>query len=161
MDKNNANIIVETDAAEDVITRNFLHFLETIENDDRFDAMKPVLTISKDYGTATIPMSRQHTMDDVLSAISKKANVNILYQYRNKGGKDRKTIAYSMPYEDEMFIIGIESYQYGIVEEIDMTFCNSLDKMLSQLLKCRDFIHKKKVEIIEEQPLAEIYKIFV
>ena len=161
MDKNRATIIVETDVADDVITRNFLQFLETIENDNRFDVSKPVLTLSKDYGVTSIPMSRQQTMDDVLSAISKNVNVNILYQYRDNGGRDRKTIAYSMPYEDEMFIISIESYQYGIVEEIDMTFCCSLDKMLHQLQKCRDFIHCKKVEAIEEQPLAEMYKIFV
>ena len=68
-----------------------------------------------------------------------------------------------MPYHDEMYIVYLNSQQYGIVEEMHVVFFESLEVMFSWLRKGYDDLlaKEKQIDIIQLQDLTDLYRNFV
>ena len=66
-----------------------------------------------------------------------------------------------MPYQDELYVIGIESHQHGAVDDIQVLFYESMEDMLSNLF-CELTALKYVVgEVMEKQKLEEVYALFM
>ena len=125
-----------SEVVDEAIVQNFTKLQDLLANASIFMLDDLRIDISHNVGTATIPMEGQHMMEDVLKELQNHLNMNLLYAYRTLDGRRHKLVIYSMPYEDEMYIINMESQQYGIVEEMTVTLFESLDTMLSWLRSC-------------------------
>ena len=83
----------------------------------------------KNCTDTTFFLSRQLLMDDLTDLLVKNDIVNILYERRSKDKKHYEVIAYSMPYDGEMFVIKIQSSMYMVVDKINISCYQSLDYM--------------------------------
>ena len=147
----------------DSIVSSFSAFQDMLVNVGTFKLDNLQLNISNDIGTVTIPLQTQTMIDAVLKDIENFTDVNILYFYKTLDGDIHKLIAYSAPYHDEMYIISINSIQYGIVEDMDVTFFESLDVMFAWLNNClHNMLEKQqKLDVIQQQSMTELYKFFL
>lgn len=163
MDEMTETIMTATEVVDDALVKSFTAFQDMLANTGLFRLDNLHLNIMHDIGTVTFPMCCQHMIDTVLEETGVLADVNILYSYKTQDGSSHRLIAYSMPYRDEMYIISMESLQYGIVEEMSATFFDSLDVMLDWLRDCLLTIQQKEKQIAmkECQSMADLYKNFM
>lgn len=154
---------VANEVIDNAIVKNFADFQEKLSYTGVFQCDNLQLKITNDIGTVTIPMHHQHMADDFLKELTRFLDVNILYAYRKLDGSDYRIVAYTMPYHDEMYIVFVDSQQYGIVDEIHVAFFESLDVMFSWLRKGYDEVvaKEKQVDIIQLQDLTDLYRNFV
>lgn len=148
---------------EDGIFKGLQSFINTVSTHRMFYIDNPHLEMRRNYGYITISLSSQTMMEDVIQILMELLrNANVLYSYRSKdNGKRQKAVVYSTPFQDSMYIIGIESAQYGIVESINLTFYNSMEIMFEQLLRMYEQFQKTKADVIDFQPINELYKNFM
>lgn len=160
MDATVVPAITAQEVADDIIVKNLTALQDMLDNMEMFRLDSLEMTIDKGVGTVTIPLRRQYMMESIIEALSTCVNINILYAWRSPDGSRKKTIAYSMPYIDEMFVIALQSQQYGIVEQLHLTFFESLDMMFAWLHACLTTMLEKQHNIIieQQQPLVELYR---
>ncbi|MBQ9362409.1 MAG: hypothetical protein IJT97_03200 [Bacteroidaceae bacterium] len=156
-----ATLMAARNIADDTLAQNFAAFTELIANSGFFIVKGIRLDIIRDVGTAIVPLKEQHMMDDFLEKLIGVLNVNILYYIKSLDGNTCKMVAYSMPYHDEMYIVGMESEQYGIVEEVTVTFFESLDVMFLWLQKNLESVMDTKDQVIERQAMTDLYRNFM
>lgn len=160
-------IRIDSEVADDIIIQNLGRFQDTLASYDIFRTDHVNMTRYENRGIATIPFVDQCMMEETMNILSELFNVHILYSYRKDGGRYHKILAYSMPYPDEMFIICLESMQYGVIEDFSVAFYTSLDIMLKQLLDSMDILNSKKVvsseriRVLQQQSLTDLYAKFV
>lgn len=154
---------VANEVIDNAIVKNFADFQEKLSYTGVFQCDNLQLKITNDIGTVTIPMHHQHMADDFLKELTRFLDVNILYAYRKLDGSDYRIVAYTMPYHDEMYIVFLNSQQYGIVEEMHVVFFESLEVMFSWLRKGYDDLlaKEKQIDIIQLQDLTDLYRNFV
>ena len=121
--------------SQDVIQRNYESFLGRAQqlSQGMINTKTASIMKLKNYGIATVFFQKQLKIDDVTDELENKFSVNILYALRNTNKKDFKVLAYSMPYDDQMYVIQLESYMYGIIRQMTVTFYKSLDIMFEQI----------------------------
>lgn len=89
----------------------------------------PVLLQRKNCTETTFFLNKQFLIDDLSDILEKNEIVNILYARRTKDKKRYEVIAYSMPYDGEMFVIKLQSAMYKVVDKINISCYQSLDLM--------------------------------
>lgn len=115
---------------------NFKDFLEKLEKwfpTRGFTTKNAKLIAREKCAEVHIPFIGQNIIEEVVETFAKRGNVNILYAVSRENDKNIKVIAYSMPYSDEMYVISMESHQYGVIEEIVVGFYDSMDEMFQDL----------------------------
>ena len=81
-----------------------------------------------------------------LYEIQRAINANqVLYLYSDKAGNNFHALAYSMPYQDEMYVVRIASRQCGIIDEIHVDFYASIETVFTFL--------KQELERLEQPQL--------
>lgn len=158
------NIVQEDEGmAQNTVVRNFSRLLEILDNTGMFDLKGCRLDTAHGIGMTVVPMRKQYMAVDFLNQLANFLDVNILYAYRSKDGKAYRIIAYSMPYPDEMYCIVVNSEQYGIIEDINVAFFETIDKMLEWLIHSYETIDADdaQYDIIQWQSLADLYRNFV
>lgn len=162
MNEITATVMDASEVMDEVVVSNFSRLQDLLNNTDIFMLENLQMRILHDIGMVTIPMHRQLMIDDVVKELENYIDMNTLCAYRRDGGRNCKLVSYSMPYQDEMYIINMESEQYGIIEEINVTLFESLEVMLSWLRSCLQTVEEKtdELEIVEIQTMAELYKVF-
>ncbi len=115
---------------------NFKDFLERLDKwfpNRGFDTVNVNLIAREKCAEARIPIIGQLMIEPTVEVFADRGNVNVLYAISRENDKNIKVIAYSMPYSDEMYVISIESHQYGVIEEIAVAFYDSMDEMFQDL----------------------------
>jgi hypothetical protein len=154
---------VANEVIDNAIVKNFADFQEVLSNSGIFQCDNLHMKITNDIGTVTVPMLHQHMADDFLKELTNFLDVNILYAYKELDGSIYRIVAYTMPYHDEMYIVFVDSQQYGIVDEMHVAFFESLDVMFGWLRKGYDDVvaKQKQIDIIQIQDLTDLYRNFV
>lgn len=154
---------VANEVIDNSIVKNFADFQEVLSNSGIFQCDNLHMKITNDIGTVTVPMLHQHMADDFLKELTNFLDVNILYAYKELNGSSYRIVAYTMPYHDEMYIVFVDSQQYGIVEEMHVAFFESLDVMFWWLRKGYDEVvaKEKQIDVIQMQTLTDLYRNFV
>ncbi len=154
---------VVNEVIDNSIVKNFANFQNVLSNSGLFQCDNLHMKITNDIGTVTVPMLHQHMADDFLKELTNFLDVNILYAYKGLGDSSYRIVAYTMPYHDEMYIVFVDSHQYGIVDEMHVAFFESLDVMFSWLRKGYDDLiaKEKQIDIIQLQDLTDLYRNFV
>ena len=121
--------------AGDMIAENFDRFSEEIGNTALFTNEEVTLQRSEKSGMATFHLKKQVMMEDFIDELTKYLAVEVLCAYCQNEGQDYKAIAYSKPYQEEMYVIVMESNQHGLLDDISVVFFESMDAMLEMLEK--------------------------
>ena len=114
------------------------------------------------YAEAVIKLKKQQMLDDFTDGLEKRMMLNILYGKRSVDGQKYRVLAYSTPYKDEMFLIVLESYQYGIMESLTAELFDSMEKMFSFVRNCYLSLKDEPEWIfLEKQNAEDMFKVFL
>ena len=112
-----------------------------------------------------IPLSAQDLIEDVVDVLAERGNVNVLFAISKDDGKKIKVIGYSMPYSDEMYVISIESLQYGVIDEIVVAFYDSIEEMFQDVrfyyLSGKYLLEEPGTEILEAEDYSKMLSHFM
>lgn len=147
-------LFIITGQVDERIIGNVMGFLEAIENIDKFKTDDLELTALNDgnQATITIPLTRQEMIDDLLDLLVSKLLLQVLYLYSDKSGNNFQALAYSMPYQDEMYVVRIASQQCGIISEIHLDFHASIETMFTFLKQELERLERPQPDLdIEER----------
>ena len=111
----------------------------------------PVLLQRKNCTETTFFLNKQFLMDDLSDILEKNEIVNILYARRTKDKKRYEVIAYSMPYDGEMFVIKLQSAMYKVVDKINISCYPSLDLMFLDIRSMYLTVETGQWTILEKQ----------
>lgn len=125
----------------------------------RFDNLE--LKITDDGGLVTIPLKDQQLVDDFIEEIVKYIELKVLYAYEDEEGQHYKVVTYSRPFADEMFILFVESHEYGLIDDVQVIFYESIDRMFIELGRSLASMKRKKLEVLEEHELEEVARDFI
>lgn len=141
--------------------------LETLDSIDSFNLSDTNQNVYNCYETISIHMNGQKMIEEIMISLLNILNVNILYEIMNNTGKLHKAVAYSTPYADELFVIHLESVQYGVVENMEITFFESLENMYDHLKKDLEMIYANNEQemsdtrVVRLQTVTELLANFI
>ena len=144
-------LFIITGEVDERIIANLMGFLEATESMEKFKTDDLELTALNDgnQATVTIPLTHQEMIDDLIDLLVSKLLLQVLYLYSDKAGNNFYALAYSMPYQDEMYVVRIASHQCGIIDEIHVEFYASIETVFTFL--------KQELERLEQpQPDLDI-----
>ncbi len=147
--------------AGDLIAENFDRFSEEIGNTALFANEQVTLQRSEKTGMGTFHLKKQMMMEDSIDELAKYLAVEVLCAYCENDGQDYKAIAYSKPYQEEMYVIVMESNQHGLLDDISVVFFESMDAMMEMLEKQLHQLKGKGVEVLEQQREKVFYENFI
>ena len=108
-----------------------------------------------------LPLAYQQLAEDLTDDFVNDLHLHVLFAKKSYDDKIYRIVLYSTPYEHEMVVIQMDSLQHGILEEIRVSFFDSLEKMYSharQLWYESLFMKGKLLEGIEQE--AELMQDF-
>ena len=147
-------LFIITGEVDERIIGNLMGFLEATESMDKFKTDDLELTGLSDGSQATIkiPLNHQEMIDDLIDLLVSKLLLQVLYLYSDKTGTNFQALAYSMPYQDEMYVVRIASGQCGIIDEIHVDFYASIETMFTHLRQELERLQQPLPDLdIEEQ----------
>ena len=96
-------------------------------------------------------LNKQWMIDDLSDFLANNHIVNILYARRTAEKKFYEVIAYSMPYDGEMFVIKLSSHMYGVVSSLNVSFYMSLETMFLDLRTLYQSLYNDSWVLLEKQ----------
>lgn len=112
-----------------------------------------------------IPLKNQSLIEDLVEDFANRLKLNILYAISAEEGKNIKVIGYSMPYQYELYVVAIETMQYGIVEGIHVAFYDSMDDMFEEVrhyyLAGRYMLEEPGTEELEAESYQQFFSHFI
>lgn len=116
------------------------------------------------YGDAKVRFDKQRLMENVIDIVERKFGMHILYAYHSNKGRHYEAMAYNSPYEDTMAAVTLESFEYGIVEEMTVTVYTSYELMYEtvsrRLLSVMREAEQNRIVLLEKQNTRRLYKDF-
>ena len=161
MEHMTATIKAASDIIDDSLTQSLNRFRETIYASELFAIENLRFDMTGKVGAAVIPMMQQHMSNDLLSKLVELLKVNILYSCKTEDGRCWRTVTYSMPCHNELYIIGMDSEKYGIVEEVSVTFFDTIDVMFAWLRDNLRSMRSSRDVFLHKQEASELYRIFM
>ena len=109
---------------------------------------------------ADIPLTQQEMSGNFLDEIEEKLDLNVLYAIRTDRGQHYEAMAYSKPYEGELYVIFLESYQHGIINSMRLLLYDSFEPMFTQIKQNLTELENRKGEVMEREEAEVVYANF-
>lgn len=137
----------------DILQRNYETFLGKINQLFQGAIIDPAapIDLQKTIGTSLIKLKKQQNINSIAEMLEKELSVNILYCIKSSDNRTHQALLYSMPYDDESYVINITSVMFGVVEKINLVFYRSLDTMFSKLNEKYQSLDENQWEIVKMQ----------
>lgn len=146
---------------------NFYNFLSELERSfpaGGFITDGVVLTPRNKCAETIIMLQKQWMLEDMVEELNKRMNVNILYAVESPERQHYQVLAYSMPFIDTMYVIKIESQQFGVTEGITVAFYDSIDVMFDDvkghLQELRLLVEDADYTILEQEDARQTFSHF-
>ena len=124
------------------------------------DEMK--LFLHQGFLEMVIPLRSQVMAEDMTEKLDKLMKLNVLYAAKSYDNKLYKVLAYSTPVENNMFIVFLESLQYGIVDSITIHIFDSIEAMLLKVQNYKKLVTAdKSMKVLESQSYKNMLRIFM
>ena len=108
-----------------------------------------------EYACAVLPMTAQQMMDDFLTLLETKLDVNILYAFRKDKGRYYEAIGYSAPKAGQLYLLILTSHQMKVL------LYDSYEPMLERVKEALADLPSKGAErILEEENVTIVYSHF-
>ena len=136
-------------------------FKGIMEKTELLDFDKAALTIEGEVARVTIPLQEQQLAGDFVKTLRKYITIEKLCNCKLEDGKRYKYIVYSQPYLQTMYIIRMESYQHGLINEVHVIFYESMEHMLKELKDALEQAKRMGYDEGEMQKIVELYRKFM
>lgn len=124
------------------------------------DEMK--LFLHQGFLEMVIPLRSQVMEEDMTEKFDKLMKLNILYAAKSYDNKLYKVLAYSTPVENNMFVVFLESQQYGIVDSMTIHIFDSIEAMLLKVQNYKKLVTaNKRMKVLESQSYKNMLRIFM
>ena len=87
----------------------------------------------KDYSECVIPLASQQLVEDMTEEFSTCLDYQVLYEKRTTDGSGYHVALYSIPYENEMVVVIMDSIQHGLIESVKVGFHNYTEEQIKQI----------------------------
>lgn len=134
---------------------------ELLSTEEIYGLGRITLECEEEKGTIIIPLRRQVLIEEFTEKLITCLDLQVLFAYCTNNGRDYRVIIYSIPREEQLYIISMESTQYGILEDITVTFYISLDTMYEQLYKSLAQLKHIDGEVLEQQTPEVLFRNFI
>lgn len=138
-----------------------LYNLLALKMPEYFGKQNLEISLHEDYAEVVLAMKRQLMAEDLAEMLETQIGASILYAVEESQGMVIRIEAYSLPVEDNMYIIYASSEQHGIMEAVTVCFYDSLDTMYHRLRTDYHYITQSKADFIEKQPLQVLIGNFI
>lgn len=119
------------------------------------------LNFHGEYACAVLPMTTQQMMDDFLTLLETKLDVNILYAFRKDKGRYYESMGYSAPKAGRLYLVILTSHQHGVVDRMKVLLYESYEPMLDRIKEALADLPRKGAErILEEENVTTVYSHF-
>ena len=109
-----------------------------------------------------IPFRSQVMVQDMTDKLESLMKLRILYAAKSLDTKIYKVMAYSTPVENDMYIVFLDSLQYGIAESITVHVFDSIETMLFKVQSYKKSVSlDKNMKMLDSQSYKEMLKEFI
>ena len=98
-----------------------------------FDCTNPVVEQHEKNAVTNIPLYKKTKIDDMVDMLEKFLSIFTLYAIEKDNHKYSEAIIYSLPKNEQMYVIRLYSNQYRLLDKIEVTFYTSFDIMFYSL----------------------------
>lgn len=125
-----------------------------------FNSIDLNTVLHHDCAEVFIVLNKQVMMEDFVDGMAKSLGVHVLYAARSTDGQTYKTVAYSIPVENRMYVVHLASRQHSVMENMTVNFYDSLEIMYKQV--ANEFTNKPKGEVffLEKERLSDVINNF-
>ena len=147
----------------DITRRNFDSFLGKLKQQlQESVSVKDSTFLKLDrYGLAQIGFKRQTEIGELAQSLKNEMGVNILYLMSHANKRDHQAVVYSLPYDDELYVIQLESHTFGTIEQMTVMFYESLDIMFKHVNQQYQSLTDESWEIQQMESPEEVFFHFV
>lgn len=157
------NVLVDYNQIEDEGLKNAIsEFLSEMRDNfpELFNSLDMKIVQHTKYAEAYFQLNSQIMIEELTDRLAKELGCHILYAIKMDGDKSYKVVAYSTPIENKMFIVYLNSQQYGVLDSITVHFHESLDCMYKQISGEYASIPKRSVFVLEKEKYSDMVKCF-
>ena len=137
------------------INRNLLEFKDELHSNLSyyFEEQTPPETESLAKRlNACFSLTKQTLAEPLAHELLKIFNIKTLAAYKNRSGSEVHYIMYSERTKNKMFVIHIDSFEYGLIESINVSFFESIEEMYDYLINILDYTDRFSGVILESMP---------
>lgn len=150
---------IKNDVLKDSIS-DFLSILRDKSSDFfMFSDIKTVL--HSEYAEVYFEQDTQAMMEDFVENLVKVLGTHVLYAVKSEDDTSYKTVLYSVPVENSMYVIYLSSQQHGIVDSMTMNFYDSMEVMYKQVCKEYSAMPRQSVFVFEKEQHSEMVANFM
>lgn len=92
---------------------------------------------------ASFPLSKQTLTEPMVQELHKVFKLKTLASYKSAKGDEVHYILYSERTKNKMYVLHIDSFEYGLIENITATFFESIEEMYDYLMNILDYVNNK------------------
>lgn len=150
---------IENEILKDSIS-DFLSVLRE-KSADFFKSSEIKTVLHSEYAEVYFEQNSQMMMEELVEDLVKVLGVHVLYAVKSYDDKTYKTVAYSVPVENCMYIIHLSSQQYGLLDSMTVCFFDSIEVMYKQVCKEYTGMPKMSAFILEKEQRQEMVASFM
>lgn len=154
--------LVITNSNDEFLDRSAADFLHcwNVKMPKNVDLCQAETLLDEDNEEINFILSTQIMIYDLTTLMVKELGLHVLYEACYSSGNNLKSVLYSTPSEKGMYVIVVSSSCYGVVNNFDITFYNSVEMMYSRVKAEYDNMLPNIASIIKRQKPGEILSLF-
>lgn len=105
----------------------------------------------RDFTEIILTLRKQKMIDNFLDDLESSLQMFVLYVLREKHEQYYEAVAYSKPYAGNMFLVILNSHQYGIISQVNFLVFPSFELMYETVEVYVNKVRERRQETIVEQ----------
>lgn len=102
----------------------------------------------------------QKMLENLIDDLEKKLGLHVFYAIRQNEGKNYRCVLYSKPVRKMMYIVYADSNDYGVTDEIVVSFYESIETMYLSLRHEYARLSKMSGDVLERQDIRDLIRNF-
>ena len=122
---------------------------------------QPIEILAHDeYYEVRFVTKEQKMLENLIDALVKKMGLHVFYVIRQNEGKNYRCVLYSKPVRKMMYIVYATSNNYGLTDEIVVSFYDSIETMYLSLRHEYSRLGKINGDVLEKQDIRDLIRNF-
>lgn len=153
----NFNELPESDAKESIY-RFSQEIVKTLP--DYFSNQAIQVLTHDGYYEVRFEKSGQKMLENLIDDLDKRMNLHVFYVLRQNEGKTFRCILYSKPVRGLMYIVYANSNNFGLTDEITVSFFESIETMYLSLRHDYARLRQMEGDVLEKQDIRDLIRNF-
>ena len=134
------------------IKRNLSDFTEELHNNLSYffeEQTPPQVEEVTDRMNASFTLNRQTMAESIVSSLLDSFKLKQLAGFKSNDGTEVHYVLYSERTCNKMYVVHIDSFEYGLIEQISVSFFESIEKMYDYLARILNYVEGYRGVILE------------